>query len=369
MNDPYRHRLSRLKERLVEENLDALLVLNQENRYYLSGFLAHDGQCDESAGALIVGPSLHLIATDSRYEVQARHETNGFEVVRYDKGLAALLPQLLEDFSVKRIGFESRRLTCLQLERIRAKLETASANISLVPTDGLVETLRLRKDRNEIETISEALEIAESVFSQILYGLSAKKTEREIAWEMEKAMRESGAEAMAFAPIVASGPRAALPHAVPSHRSPGEGGPLLFDWGCRVKGYCSDISRTVYMGSPDEMYKKVFRTVLEAQRLAIEAIKPGVSTQTVDGIARQYIADQGFGGCFGHGLGHGVGLATHEKPHLSPLRPTTLEAGMVTTVEPGIYRPDWGGVRLENMVIVEEDGARVLNKLPLEIDL
>jgi Xaa-Pro aminopeptidase len=368
MNDPYSPRRSRLKERLAEENLDAILVLNPENRYYLSGFFADDGQCDESAGALIVGPSLQLIATDSRYEVQARTEAKGFQVVCYQEGLPSLLPEILNDFSVKRIAFESRRLTCLQLERIRAKLEAGSADIALVPTDGLVETLRLIKDEDEVQTICEALAIAESVFTPILQGLSAGKTEREIAWEMERAMRESGAEAMAFPPIVASGPRAALPHAVPSERSPGDGGPLLFDWGCRVKGYCSDISRTVHVGRPDEIYKKVFRTVLEAQRLAIEAIKPGISTQTVDGIARQYIADQGFRDCFGHGLGHGVGLATHEKPHLSPIRPAMLEEGMVTTVEPGIYRPDWGGVRLENMVVIEEKGARVLNKLPLELD-
>ena len=206
--------------------------------------------------------------------------------------------------------------------------------------------------------------LAEAAFDAIAPELGPGITEKELAWSLEQAMRQMGAEAVAFPPIVASGPNAALPHAVPTDRTLKEGEPILFDWGARLNGYCSDISRTLVLGKPDKTFKKIYQTVLDAQRKAVGLIKPGISTQEVDKIARDHIADMGYGDYFGHGLGHGVGLATHERPHLSPIRPTTLEAGMVTTVEPGIYIPGWGGVRLENMVVANVDGANVLNTTP-----
>lgn len=369
MGDTISQRLARLRDRLAVEHLDALLVLNEENRYYLSGFSARDGQFDESAGGVIVGKAKQVIATDSRYEVQAQNEAKHFEVVRYREGLAKVLPEIVQSLGGKRLGFESARLSYYQFQKISEQLKEQIPALDFVPTEGLVEDLRVIKDAEEIAAIGEALALAESILGDILAQLSAaNKTERHIAWEMEKGMKENGAEAMAFPPIVASGPNAAMPHAVPSNRLVNDGGPLLLDWGCRVNGYCSDISRTVCIGPKDETFRKVFKTVSDAQRLAIDAVKPGVSTQTVDRVAREHIEAQGFGGRFGHGLGHGVGLATHEKPHLSPLKSTPLEAGMVTTVEPGVYIPGWGGVRLENMVVVETHGARILNHLPVELD-
>ena len=367
MDDIFSQRLDRLRETFSGADIDALLVFSDENRYYLSGFSARDGQCDESAGAVVVGPSRQLIATDSRYESQAQNETSHFDIVCYREGLAKALPEIIKSLHITRLGFESTRLPYYQFERIHEQLKSLTPTISLVPSQGLVEGLRVRKDAQETDAITESLRIAESVLSDILRQFPTTATEQQIAWEIEKAMRERGAEAMAFSPIVASGPNAALPHAVPSNRLISDGGPLLFDWGCRLNGYCSDISRTIWIGPPDDRFHKVFQTVLAAQQLAIEAIKPGISSQAVDKVARDHIAAQGFAGHFGHGLGHGVGLATHEKPHLSPFKPTTLEAGMVTTVEPGIYLPGWGGVRLENMVVVETDGARVMNTLPLEL--
>ena len=369
MEDVILQRLDRLKKRLRDEDFDALLVMTGENRHYLSGFSARDGQFDESAGAVIVADSNQLIATDSRYEVQAKNEAKHFEILRYREGLAKMLPEILQGLQVKRLGFESARLSCHQFRKIQEQLTVHSPGVTLVPTEGLIEDLRSTKDGGEIQTMAEALALAEAVLPGILLELSAaRKTERQIAWVIEKAMREAGAEAMAFPPIVAFGSNAAMPHAVPSGRVIKGEGPLLFDWGCRLNGYCSDISRTICIGPPDETFRKVFQTVLEAQYMAIEAIKPGVSTQAVDRIAREHIATQGFGDSFGHGLGHGVGLATHEKPHLSPIKPSILEAGMITTVEPGVYLPGWGGVRLENMVVVEAQGARILNNLPLDFD-
>jgi Xaa-Pro aminopeptidase len=221
------------------------------------------------------------------------------------------------------------------------------------------------KDPEEMEAIRQSLALSESVFETLLESLSPGSSEKELAWAMEKGLREHGADSLAFPPIVASGPNGALPHAIPTDRIVGSNEPIVFDWGARLDGYCSDISRTVVLGEPDPTFKTIYQVVRDAQAKATEAMRPGMSTQAVDKIARDHISDHGFGDRFGHGLGHGVGLAVHEKPRLSPIRPMDLGVGMVMTVEPGIYIPGWGGVRLENMVVVKEDGATVLNRDPL----
>ena len=272
-----------------------------------------------------------------------------------EKGLAA---QTIEAYSRDLI----RYISFLD-ESGRAALSEADTPLILKPIEDLVEQLRIKKAETEIETLRDALSLAETAFSQCVEKIKPGMTEKELAWIMEKGMREAGAEGLSFPTIVASGPNSALPHAIPGDRRIRVGEPLLFDWGARLDGYCSDISRTVVIGKPDDTFKKVFQAVLDAQRRAIEAIKAGVSSRVVDSIARDHIEKQGFGGKFGHGLGHGTGLAIHEAPRLSPLKDTVLEPGMVTTVEPGIYLGDWGGVRLENMVVVREDGAEVLNRL------
>jgi Xaa-Pro aminopeptidase len=191
-------------------------------------------------------------------------------------------------------------------------------------------------------------------------------TEQEAAWNLEKTLREAGAEALSFPVIVAGGPNSAMPHAVPGNRALMAGEPILFDWGVRLNGYCSDISRTLVMGKPDDTFQKVFQTVREAQEMAVAAVKPGIDARSVDAVARSHIEKMGFKDRFGHGLGHGVGLAIHEKPRLSPLSDDVLKPGMICTVEPGIYLPGWGGVRLENMIVVTADGAEVLNKTTVD---
>jgi Xaa-Pro aminopeptidase len=219
------------------------------------------------------------------------------------------------------------------------------------------------KESAEIDEIKKALSIAESVFKDFSESVTYGMKEKEAAWAMEKGMREAGADALSFPTIVASGSNSALPHAIPGNRIFKEGEPILFDWGARLNGYCSDISRTLVIGKVDDTFKKVYKTVLEAQRKATSAIRPGISSKAVDKIARNHIDESEFKDKFGHGLGHGTGLSVHEHPRLSPLKDIKLEAGMVFTVEPGIYIPDWGGVRLENMVVVREDGAEILNDL------
>jgi Xaa-Pro aminopeptidase len=359
------NRLAGLRAKLQDQGLDTLLVLQAENRRYLSGFTGEDGQCDESAGALFITPERQLLATDSRYETQAQMETPGFEIYCHKEGLAHALPDIVQTLQCERLGFESGRLSYLQFQEFEEKLKEEGASVSLIPTKDLVEELRMIKDAEELDAIGRSLALSESAFETVLKGLAPGLTEKDLAWALEKALRERGAESLAFPPIVASGPNAALPHAIATDRPVGQNEPILFDWGSRLNGYCSDISRTIVLGEPDHTFKTVYQVVRDAQSMAVEAIKPGMSTQTVDSIARDHIAAKGFGDRFGHGLGHGVGLAVHEKPRLSPLRPTSLEVGMVTTVEPGIYIPGWGGVRLENMVVVQEDGAIVLNREPL----
>jgi len=354
-------RIEQVRMRFPGAGIDALLVLVDENRRYLSGFTAEDTQFDESAGALLIGASDLILATDSRYELQARREAPLFRVVQYREGLDRQLPGLVEELNAAVIGFESVRMSVRQYEKIRRTLQEAGLAVELKPVEDLVEDLRISKDDSEVRTLRNALSIAEKAFEEVCARIRPGMQEKQLAWMLEQAMREAGADSLSFPVIVASGTNAALPHAIPGERRIREAEPILFDWGARLQGYCSDISRTVIIGEPDEPFRRVFQTVLDAQQAAIESIRAGISSKAVDKIARDHIERQGFGGKFGHGLGHGTGLAIHEAPRLSPIKDTRLQPGMVTTVEPGIYLPDWGGVRIENMVVVRETGCEVLN--------
>jgi Xaa-Pro aminopeptidase len=356
-------RINQLRESLAKDNIDTLLVLVGENRRYLSGFTGEDTSFDESAGALIISDSRLVLATDSRYELQAKIESPLYDIVCHQKGLAKELPKIFDELKTKRLGFESIRMSYKQYSEITEEIKSNRQKIELISTENRVENLRIIKSESEIDALRKALLLAESVFTNCASVIRPGMTEKEIAWAMEKGMREAGAEAQAFPTIVASGPNSALPHAIPGERKFNAGEPILFDWGARLDGYNSDISRTLSIGTPEEPFQSVFQTVLDAQRMAVEAIKPGVGSKAVDKIARDHIEKKGFKGKFGHGLGHGTGLAIHEPPRLSPLKDIPLEPGMVSTVEPGIYIPDWGGVRLENMIVVREDGAEVLNRI------
>ena len=344
------------------------MVLAEENRRYLSGFTGEDGQFDESAGALFITDQKLVLATDSRYELQAKNEAPLYEIYCYREGLDKSLLEILRALDTKALGFESIRLSFLQYKKIYEQLKSDQQQIQLVETENIVEDLRVIKEETEVKTIMKSLAIAESVFQDFASRVSPGMTEKEAAWEMEIGMREAGAEALAFPTIVASGPNSALPHAIPGKRRIAEGEPILFDWGAKLRGYCSDISRTIVIGQPDENFKKIYNTVLHAQQKAIDAIRPGMSSKRVDEVARNHIDDMGYKGKFGHGLGHGVGIVVHELPRISPIKDTKLEVGMVFTVEPGIYIPEWGGIRIENMVVVRENGAEVLNQLGTDIE-
>jgi len=357
-------RVERLRKSLAENNIDTLMVLVEENRRYLSGFTGEDTQFDETAGALFITDKRLILATDSRNDMQAANEAPLYEIICYKKGLVKELPNIINTLKTKRLGFESIRISYMQYNKICKQFGSSNIDIELVEADDIMGCLRIVKEQSEIEELKKALIIAESAFMDFIENtIEPGMTEKDAAWLLEKNMREAGADSLSFPIIVASGPNSALPHAVPGNRKFNKGEPILFDWGARLNGYCSDITRTIVIGNPDDRFKKIFKTVLDAQLKAINAIKPGISSKTVDEIARNHIDSMGFKDKFGHGLGHGIGLAVHEPPGISPLKDTLLESQMVFTVEPGIYIPGWGGIRIENMVVVSENGAEVLNSL------
>ena len=367
-----RHKTIRIEKVLSLMNtydIDSLLVSTEENRRYLSGFTGEDSQCDESAGALFITAHKLILATDSRYDLQAAKEADQFDIVCYREGLAKSLPDILKQLNSKRMGFESVRMTVKQFHEFENIFSSENLDTELVPTENIVEQVREIKTEDEIKKTRQALSLAEKAFERVLRKIQPGMTEKRIAWLLEKEMRESGAETLSFPSIVASGPNSALPHAIPGDRKWREGEPLLFDWGARLNGYCSDTSRTIFFGKSDSTFQKVFQTVVDAQKKAIAAIRDGAGTQAVDRIARDHIENSGFKGKFGHGLGHGTGLAVHEAPRLSPLKDTVLKTGMLVTVEPGIYLPDWGGVRIENQVVVRDESAEVLNSIGENISL
>ncbi len=358
-------RIDAVRQTLVRQQLDGFMVSIQENRHYLSGFSAHDGQFDETAGVLFIGLERQILITDSRYELEARHQAPELELRCYRNKLAQFLAELFQELGVRRLGFESKRVTVQQRREIDDYLKQAGGQTSLVPTEDIVEGLRLIKDCQEIDQTRAAIRLAEEAFEYVISVLIPGMTEIETAWALEQQMRRSGAQGVSFPVIVAAGQNSALPHAVPSDRAIRVDEPLLIDWGARLQGYCSDTTRTVSIGNANDRFKTIYRIVREAQQKAIAAMGPGVRAKQVDSVARDHIAAAGYGDFFGHGLGHGTGLAIHEAPRLSPLSDDTLQPGMICTVEPGIYLPDWGGIRLENQVLITDAGVEVLTALPL----
>ncbi len=368
LKDPFAARLSRFRKLLAEGDIDTFLVAVPENRYYLSGFEAEDLMPTESSGYLLITGSRQHLLTDFRYEEEARQEAPGFELIIYRDGLAASLPELFSTLSTEKLGVEAHYLTVTTFREIEAALRQARPNAVMEPVENLVEGMRIIKDADEIKLIKESVRHSERVIEAVWNGLQVGKTEKEVAWEIERRIRENGAESVSFPPIAASGPNAALPHAVPSSKRISAGESVILDMGSRLHLYCSDMTRTWVGGTPDGKLKEIYRIVREAQLAAQDAIRAGMESSAVDRVARDIIEQAGYGDNFGHGLGHGVGLAVHEPPRLSKRKPTVLEPGMVVTIEPGIYLPGFGGVRLENMVVVTENGCELFNEIDLMYD-
>jgi Xaa-Pro aminopeptidase len=350
-----KNRIKRLVDKLGEKELEGIFVSQPENRRYLSGF-------EGSAGFLFVTTKDKILATDSRYTVQAKNQAPDYKLVTISGDTGKWFPKVIGELGVKRLGFEAEHTPFAQYQRLCDILNKGKSRLRLVPTDGLVESLRVLKEPEEIELMTQAAEIADAAMDYIRGKLRVGMTEREAAWEIEKFMREKGSQAIPFEIIVGSGPNAALPHASPSARAIRESEPIVIDIGARVEGYGSDLSRTFCLGEPDENFKKVYDTVLAAQKAATAIIKEGMSGGDADQIARTVIDEGGYGQNFGHGLGHGVGLAPHELPRLGPNSKDSLNNNMVFTIEPGIYIEGWGGVRIEDMVVMEGGKIRQISQ-------
>jgi len=336
---------------LNHRNLDGLLVTSPENVRYWSGFTGSD------AALLFTGDRRRLL-TDSRYITQAADEASGYELAEYSKKVEGIADAILAS-RVKRLGFESEHVTYAFWAELSAKL----TGIALVPLEREVRAARIRKDPSEIRLMKKAISIAEKALLNTLCRVEPGIAEKELAREIEFEMRRLGAETVAFETIVASGYRAALPHGKPTEKRLKRGDLLLIDFGSRFNGYHSDETCTFCLGEPTAEQRKIYSIVKEAHDRAISSIRAGVSLQEIDRVARGYIADKGYGARFGHGLGHGVGLAIHEEPRISFDSEGVAEGGMVFTVEPGIYIPGWGGIRIEDMVLVRKEECEVLTQI------
>ncbi len=363
--EAYDRRVSALRQGLADRSpgdCDTLWIIQPENRRYLSGFRAVDGQFTESSGSLLINDSRSILLTDSRYTTEAENEAVDFYVRTLKQGLPEGFPEVVKEIGTRTLGFEEDYLTCGLHRQLREKFEEVSPPVRLSPLEGLVEKMREVKDDPEIKAIEASADLMSAILDEVVAGLKPGVTEKQVAWQIEGMAREGGADDLAFPSIVASGPNSAMPHALPTDRKLRSGEPVILDVGVRLDGYCSDMTRTVFLGDPTSEMRKIYRTVRLAQLTALKAVRPGVESNEPDAIARDIIKEAGYGSYFGHGLGHGVGLATHEGPRLSPVKPTKLRKGSVVTVEPGVYVPGKGGVRLEEMVVIEADGARVLTK-------
>ena len=351
----YPGRIKHLQEDL---DVDALYVSNLTNVRYLCGFTG-------SSGSLLVAPHAAWFLTDGRYRIQAAGEVVGAEVEVY--GLpdqqGATLSRIAGELRARQVGFESDHVSVASAERLKGSFP----GCELVGTTELVEALRRVKEPEELDRIREAARLADEGFSYILGQVRPGVSERELAILLESHMRFEGAEAVSFPSIVAAAERSALPHAHPSNREVEAGRFLLFDLGCVVDGYCSDITRTVVIGRADDRHREVYDLVAAAQQAGLDALAPGRTGAEVDKAARDVIAAAGHGEEFGHSLGHGVGLDIHETPVLRSTSADILEAGHVVTVEPGVYIAGWGGVRIEDLTVVTEAGHETLSRSPKEL--
>ncbi|MFC4078240.1 M24 family metallopeptidase [Salinithrix halophila] len=349
-------RLSRLRKRMTEENLEALLISNPINRRYLTGFTGSAGW------VLITGDQQYLIS-DFRYDLQVKEQAPGFTFVRHAGNPFKDVKELMGKAGVKEVAFEQDDLTFRQFK----KLEEALDGIRPVAKSGIVEKLREIKEEEELVLMREAAAIADRAFEAVLKEIRPGRTEKEIDLKLEFLMREMGATSSSFATIVASGPRSALPHGVASDRVLEKGDLVTLDFGALYKGYCSDMTRTVALGKLEPKQKEIYDIVLTAQKKAVDALRPGITGKEGDAAARDVIEEQGYGEYFGHTTGHGLGMEVHELPSLSHRSDTPLEPGMVVTVEPGIYLPETGGVRIEDDVLVTKEGHEVFTSSPKEL--
>ena len=351
-----KERVEGLVAQFNDQELDGVLISAPENRRYLSGFSG-------SAGYLLITKAKAVLVTDSRYTEQATNQSPYFDVRQVHGGWGWLIDEL-KDSGVKKVGFESQDMTVASYNNLidAIKGDSALGDVSFVPAPGLAENQRIIKDHEELQMLQLAIDAADKAMDQVTPVITPGMTEKEVAWRLETAMRDFGADTISFDTIVAAGPNGAMAHHQPTDYVIKQNDPMVIDMGAKVAGYCSDLSRSIAVGEPDETFNKIYDTVLGAQLTAINAVKVGMTGEETDNLSREVIAQAGYRDNFGHSLGHGVGLEIHENPRVGPRSPDVLELNTVFTVEPGIYLSGWGGIRIEDIVILREDGAVPLSK-------
>ncbi len=351
-------RLARLRSEMADLEGDGFLVSTPENRRYLSGFTG-------SAGYLLITGSDAILAADFRYVEQAEAESPSYSVRRV-RGGVSWLPDMAAELGVSTLAIEADYMTVASHNALVSAFDESekASNVRIEDTVGVIEGVRAVKDAGELALLEKATRIADRALESVARGIEPGMTESRIAWELELEMRRLGAEGAAFDIIVGAGANGALPHHRADDTTVRQGDSVVIDMGAIYKGYRSDLTRTFYIGVPDDRFRSIYAIVLEAQETAIREARPGMTGEDVDKIARTVIADAGYEDEFGHGLGHGVGLAVHERPAVVPTSEDIIENGMVFTIEPGIYISGWGGVRIEDIVVMENGRARILTGSP-----
>jgi Xaa-Pro aminopeptidase len=352
-------RRQKLRRQIRQEGLDGLLVTSFINVTYLTGFTGDDSY-------LLLTAAQDVVISDQRYTTQLEEECPGLDLAIRGPGTKMLdfTRKTLEKAKLNRLGVEADSMTV----GTRNALAQALPKVELVPTSGWVEELRIVKDKSEIDRTRRACELARRTFEVVRAKLTPEMTEQQVSNELEYQARQFGAKRMSFETIVAVGPRAALPHARPTARKIGESDFTLIDWGVDEGLYMSDLTRVLATDRISPKLRKLYGVVLKAQLAGIEAVRPDATCEQVDRAARDVIEKAGYGKQFGHGLGHGLGLEIHEAPRLAQGQERALKPGMIVTVEPGIYFPGWGGIRIEDDVLVTRDGHEVLTSVPKELD-
>ncbi|MBI3998685.1 MAG: aminopeptidase P family protein [Armatimonadetes bacterium] len=345
-------RLTRLRARLADAGVEAVVLTKPENLTYVTGFAG-------SAGVAVISQTAAHLIVDFRYIEQAASQAPHVAVGRASGPLLDAAAAVLRQMPVHRVGVEGEVMPVAAFRRLQAAVEGAD----VVPLDG-VDHLRWQKDPEELAAIRRATEVAEAAFADVLPLIRPGAVERDIAVELECRLRRRGSERVPFDVIVASGPRSSLPHGVASDRVIGAGEFVTVDFGAVVGGYHSDCTRTVVTEPAGDRHREIYHLVLGAQQAALDGLRPGMTGREADALARMVIAEAGYGDAFGHSLGHGVGLAVHEGPTLSPREEAVLAPGAVVTVEPGVYLSGWGGVRIEDLVVLTENGCEVLTRSP-----
>ncbi|MCT4627663.1 aminopeptidase P family protein [Halodesulfovibrio sp.] len=348
----YKARRDKLRALMDEKGIEALFISHEANRFYLSGFELHDGQKNEYAGYLfITKDGKDWLFTDPRYQDAAKRLWDDSHIYIYKGSASASINEHIKQLGYSTIGFEANTIPY-------AFLKVLAGGLQCVEGDGLVEKLRIIKDEHEIACLKEACALNHKLMQWVPSVCRPGRTEKAVAWDIEKFFREHGASELAFASIVAVGPNAALPHAIPDDTVITDECPILIDVGCRLNDYCSDQTRTFWVGShPSDEFQRTMELVRTAQDTAIASMEPGMPVKEAHAIASKVFADAGVEEAFTHSLGHGIGLETHEAPSVNMRSDAILQPGMVVTAEPGLYYPEWGGVRWEHMVLVTENGV------------